>query len=150
MLFRSGAITTSIQSEENLKAKLLQAENQTASVRGSDDVDLMSVYAENRLKYLIYQPMPNMKSLLNDLFFYAGYNSGRMGVPNHNTRINFDYLECEAILETNGGNIPQDIIDEIVNLYKTGVTFIHQTNRNTDKWDIEQKYENWERSLLED
>lgn len=144
------AITTSIQSEQTLQNKILQTQNQTSSVAGSDDVDLMSVYAENRLKYVIYQPMPNMKNLLNDLFFYAGYNSGRMGLPNHNTRYNFDYLECDAVLESAGANLPQEIIDEIKNCYKTGVTFIHKTARTTNKWDIEQKYENWENSLMED
>ena len=143
------AVSTSIQSEQTLQNKILQTQNQTSSVAGSDDVDLMSVYAENRLKYLIYQPMPNMKNLLNDLFFYAGYNSGRMGLPNHNTRVNFDYLECDAVLESAGANLPQEIIDEIKNCYKVGVTFIHKTSRTTDKWDIEQKYENWENSILE-
>ena len=143
-------IVETIRNEDTLNQKLMQAQNQTASVSGSDDVDLMSEYCGNRIKYYIYEPSTNMKNLLNDLFFYAGYNSGRMGVPNHNTRVNFDYLECDASLETAGANIPQEILDEIKNSYKTGVTFIHQTNRNTDKWDMEQKYENWERELLED
>lgn len=145
-----GAVTTTMQGEENLKAKLLQAENQTASVKGSDDVDLMSEYCGNKLQYMIYKPTPIMESMLNDLFYYAGYNSGRMGVPNHNTRCNFDYLECDAVLESAGANIPQEIIDEIKNCYKVGVTFIHKSSRTSNKWDIEQKYENWENSLLED
>lgn len=145
-----GAITTTMQGEENIKAKLLQAENQTASVKGSDDVDLMSEYCGNRLQYMLYEPTSIMKGLLNDLFFYAGYNSGRMGIPTHNNRINFDYLECDAVLESISANMSDDIINELVNTYKTGVTFIHQSNRDTDKWDIEQKYENWERSLMED
>ncbi|MBO7731235.1 MAG: hypothetical protein J6S67_01730 [Methanobrevibacter sp.] len=143
-------IVETIRNEDTLNQKIMQAQNQTASVSGSDDVDLMSEYCGNRIKYFIYEPSANMKNLINDLFFYAGYNSGRMGVPNHNTRVNFDYLECDASLETAGANIPQEILDEIKNSYKTGVTFIHQTNRNTDKWDMEQKYENWERELLED
>ena len=142
------AVVSSVQSEQTIQNKLVQTQNQTSSVAGSDDVDLMSVYAENRLKYLIYEPMPNMKNLINDMFFYAGYNSGRMGVPNHNTRCNFDYLECDAVLESAGANIPQEIIDEIKNAYKVGVTFIHKTTRTSNKWDIEQKYENWENSLL--
>lgn len=144
-----GAITTTMQGEENLKAKLLQAENQTASVMGSDDVDLMSEYCGNRLQYMLYEPTEVMKHMLDELFFYAGYNSGRMGVPNHNTRCNFDYLECDAVLESAGANISQDIIDEIKNCYKVGVTFIHKTSRTSNKWDIEQKYENWENTILE-
>lgn len=143
------AVVSASQAENSLQQKLAQTANQASSVAGSDDVDLMSAYAENRLKYLVYQPMDVMKGLLFDLFFYAGYKSERMGVPNHNTRVNFDYLECDAVLESAGANIPQEIIDEIKNCYKVGVTFIHKTTRTSNKWDIEQKYENWETSLLE-
>ena len=144
-----GAVSTTIQNEQTLQQKITQLKNQTASVSGSDDVDLMSEYCGNRLKYTLYEPTPNMKHLLDELFFYAGYNSGRMGIPNHNTRCNFDYLECDAVLESAGANIPQDIIDEIKNCYKVGVTFIHKTSRTSNKWDIEQKYENWENTILE-
>ena len=144
------AITSSVQNENNIRQKLSQTANQASSVAGSDDVDLMSVYAENRLKYYVYQPTNIMRDYLNDLFFYAGYNSGRMGVPTHNNRVNFDYLECEAVIQSIGGNMSQEILDEIKNSFKVGVTFIHKTDRIIDKWDIEQKYENWENSLLED
>lgn len=145
-----GAITASVQNEQTLQSKIQQTQHQTSSVAGSDDVDLMSVYADNRLKYIVYEPMPNMKSLLKELFFYAGYNSGRMGVPTHNSRVNFDYLECDAVLESVSANMSEEIITELVNTFKNGVTYIHKTDRVTDKWDIEQKYENWEVELLED
>lgn len=141
-------IVTTIQNEEGLKQKVLQSQNQTASVSGSDDVDLMSEYSNNRLKYLIYEPNDNMKNLLKDLFYYAGYNSGRMGLPNHNTRVNFDYLECDASFIDEGRNIPEEIIAELKNCFKAGVTYIHETSRTTNKWDIDQIYENWEIELL--
>lgn len=143
-------IVSTMQGEENLKQKLLQSQNQTASVSGSDDVDLMSEYSGNRLKYLVYQPSPNMKHLLQELFFYAGYNSGRMGVPTHNNRVNFDYLECDAIFEDDGVNLPQEILEELKNCFKHGVTYIHKTSRATNAWDIKQEYENWEVELMED
>jgi len=143
-----GAIVSTIQGEENIKQKLLQAQNQTASVAGSDDVDLMSVYAQNRLKYLVYQPREVMKNMLFDLFFYAGYNSGRMGLPNHNTRVNFDYLECEASIQKTNA-LPQDCMNELINAFKSGVTYLHETSRSgADKWDFNQIYENWEKSLM--
>ena len=142
-------VVSAQQNEDSIRRKLQETANQTASVAGSDDVDLMSVYAENRLKYLVYEPTPLMKSILFDLFFYAGYASGRMGIPNHDTRVNFDYLECEANLE-NEGSIPDDCLQELINCFKTGITYLHKTTRATDKWDFEQKYENWEKYLLED
>lgn len=140
------AVSTTMQNEENMSRKLKEAEMQTASVSGSDDVDLMSVYAENRLKYLVYEPTEIMKNMLYNLFFFAGYNSQRMGLPSHNTRLNFDYLECDAVINKIA-SIPDDCLTELVNAFKYGVTYIHKTKRTTDKWDFDQKYENWEKSL---
>ena len=140
------AVVTTVQNEESINRKLKEAEMQTASVSGSDDVDLMSVYAENRLKYLVYGPTDIMKTMLYNLFFFAGYNSQRMGLPSHNTRLNFDYLECDAVINKIA-NVPDDCLSELINSFKNGVTYIHKTNRTTDKWDFDQKYENWEKSL---
>ena len=142
-------IVSTIQGEENIKQKLTQYQNQAASVMGSDDVDLMSEYCDNRLKYMVYEPTDNMKALLNDLFFYAGYSSNRMAIPTHNNRLNFDYLECEASIEA-AASIPQECLTELITCFKNGVVYLHKTSRATDKWDFEQKYENWENSLLED
>lgn len=140
------AIVSTIQNEESLQRKITETKNQTSSVSGSDDVDLMSIYAENRLKYLVYQPSPVMKEMLYKLFFYGGYYSNRMGLPNHETRVNFDYLEADVSLE-NIANIPNDCLEELINCFKNGATYIHKTTR-ANKWDLEQEYENWERSLL--
>ena len=140
-------ITSAIQTDNSIKQKMTQYQNQASSVAGSDDVDLMSVYAENRLKYLVYQPTDTMRNLLFDLFFYAGYSSNRMGIPTHNNRVNFDYLECEASIEALG-SIPQECIDEIVGAMKNGITYLHKTTRTTKKWDFKQEYENWEVDML--
>ena len=139
-------ISSAMSNQMSIDRKLQETKMQTASVSGSDDVDLMSVYAENRLKYLVYEPTAIMKNMLYNLFFFAGYNSQRMGLPNHNTRLNFDYLECDAVIEKTA-NIPDDCLSELINSFKNGVTYIHKTTRTTDKWDFEQKYENWEKSL---
>ena len=141
------AIVSTIQNEENLQRKLTEAKNQTASVAGSDDVDLMSIYAENRLKYLVYEPNDIMKKMLFDLFYYAGYASNRLAIPNHNTRVNFDYLEADISIE-NVANIPDDCLEELTNAFKNGVTYIHKTTRPSNKWDFMQNYENWEKSLF--
>ena len=141
------AITTTIQNEQSIERKLKEASMQTASVAGADDVDLMSVYAENRLKYLVYEPNAIMKEMLYNLFFYAGYASNRLAIPTHNNRINFDYLEADVVIEK-CANIPDDCLKELINSFKYGVTYIHKTSRVTNKWDMEQVYENWEVSLI--
>lgn len=141
------AVVSAIKSEEDLKQKLEQKKLESASVEGSDDVDLMTEYSQNRIKYLEYKPTEVMRNLIFDLFFYAGYASGRMGLPNHTTRCNFDYLECDAVFEKISA-IPDDCLSELINCFKHGVTYIHKTTRTSNKWDMEQKYENWENSLL--
>lgn len=144
------AVVTEQQAENSIRQKLEQAQNQTTNVAGSDDVDLMSEYAENRLKYVIYKPRDTSRYLIYDLFFYAGYRSDRMGVPNHNTRINFDYLECDASIEKIT-TIPNDCLDELINCFKNGVTYIHYVSDVylRPKWDFAQVYENWEKIFFE-
>ena len=142
------AVYSDLSAQNSLDQKLTQYKNQSASVVGSDDVDLMSIYADNRLKVMKYRPREETENLIFNLFFYAGYKSERMGIPNHNTRVRFDYLECEAMIQTIS-SIPSDCLEELINCFKNGVTYIHKTNGAT-AWDMEQKYENWEKSLLED
>ena len=140
-----GAIVSNQSAENSIQSKLTQARNQTDSVAGSDDVDLMTEYCGNRLRYIEYNPNPVMKSLLNDLFFYAGYRSDRMGLPNHHTRAHFDYLECEASLQS-VRSIPGECLTELVNSFKAGVTYIHYVSGVG--WDMAQSKENWELSIL--
>lgn len=140
-------VVSAINNENSIKQKILSTQNQASSVAGSDDVDLMSIYADNRLSYIKYTPTPLMTSILKDLFFFAGYNSGRLGLPNHNTRVNFDYLECEASIEKIA-SIPDECLTELINCFKAGITYLHKTTRTANKWDFEQKYENWEKWLF--
>jgi len=145
------AVITTQKNEATLQNKILQEKNQASSVVGSDDVDLRSEYTENRFKYLVYKPSPVMESLINDLFFYTGYTSNRMGIPTHNNRINFDFLQADISLN-NEGSMSQDIIEEIINSFKTGVTYIHKVDSRSgaNKWDMNQQLENWEASLFEE
>lgn len=142
------AVVSAVNNENSLKQKIAQTQNQTSSVAGSDDVDLMSVYAENRLKYLEYAPRSDFEDLIFKLFFYAGYKSERMGIPTHDNRVGFDYLECEAAF-VGTCSIPSDCLEELINSFKNGVTYIHKRNTETGKWDLEQRFENWERMLFE-
>ena len=142
-----GAVVANQSAENSIQSKLTQHRNQTDSVAGSDDVDLMSEYCGNRLRYLEYAPNPTMRNLLNDLFFYAGYRSDRMGVPDHYTRLNFDYLECEPSFEAIS-SIPEDCLKELANCFKAGVTYMHYNPNLTNHFDFDQSHENWERWLF--
>ena len=142
------AIVSAQSAENSIEAKLKQAENQRASVQGSDDVDLMTSYTENRLKFLEYEPTPIVKKMVDNLFFYAGYRSGRIGLPNHETRLNFDYLEANVQFESIR-SIPNDCLQELANCFKSGVTYLHYNSNITGGYDFEQSHENWERFLFQ-
>ena len=140
----ANAINTTITQEQNFEIKQKQLQLQTTSVYGSDDVDLMNQYAQNRLKLKLYEVSPRMKQLLYDLFFYTGYISNTLGLPKTNTRTRFNFVSCELVFEQ-VPNLPEDIVEDIKNRYSIGLTFLHRYN---SIWDFEQKYENWETSLV--
>ena len=140
---RNGVVSQ-VQAERSLDEKMLASKNQSTAISGSDDVDLMSVYTENRAKMCLYEVSDNIKNLLLDLFYYTGYVSNRMGLPNTKTRISFDYLEADIVI-TDYSNMSTEIMDELVGVYKNGLTFIHHVaSRTSDKWDMDQIYENYE------
>ena len=140
------AIVSAANADNSMKKTLEEKKRQTDSVSGSDDVDLMSEYCGNRLRYASYEPNPTMKAMLNDLFFYCGYRSGRMGKPNHINRVNFDYLECDPQFE-NIRSIPSDCLEELAKCFKSGVTYLHQNAMIG--YDFEQTHENWETFLFD-
>lgn len=139
-----GAINTTIQSEASLRQKVYQLSRQNASVSGSDDVDLMSMYSGNKAKYMIYKMSDRMRTILADLFFYSGYIDGTTHTPNVTSRTLFNFVSCDAVID-NKANIPEEVIDELVLKFNSGVTFIHHYKNS---WDFEQTYENWEVSLV--
>lgn len=138
------AVNTTAKAEESQTQKLTQLRQQKAAVYGADDVDLMSKYTSNKAKFMLYKASPLMESVLYDLFFYTGYIDGTMGVPNVTSRFRFNFVSCNPVFKTHS-NIPEDILTDIEIKLIAGVTFIHKAN-NT--WDLEQKYENWEISIM--
>lgn len=135
-------VNTIAQSEQNLEAKQVQLRNQSTSVAGSDDVDLMSEYTNNKAKIVLYEVSPKMKKALWDMFHYTGYISGEMKIPNFNSRTWFNFVSCDAQFEE-VVNIPDNCLNDLKERYKGGVTVMHYHN----KWNWERDYENWETSL---
>ena len=146
----TSSIVNSINSiknqEESIERRLTQAQAQATSVSGSDDLDLMIAYSGNRAKIVNYELSPRMKSSILDLFYYCGYNENSQKTPNVNTRLYFNYLECDLeFMEDTAKNIPINLQEELKKLYKGGVTFLHKVNGSRN---FEQDKENFEVSLL--
>lgn len=134
-----------ILSETQFNKNIVALQRAGTGVISANDVDLMEVYSSNRLIYKLYEVSPRMKKVLFDLFYYTGYICGEMGIPDTTSRCRFNYVSAEIIFNQ-VPNLPEDIIQDIRDLYSNGITFLH---KNNGEYDFEQKYENWENSILE-
>lgn len=140
-----GVAQTVINNDLQMKQKLQQARFQGVSIQACDDVELMNVYAHNKLQYRIYTPEDVVKSQILDLFYYCGYNCGYQGVPNTTSRTWFNFVQCEPVFNNVTFRMSADLKNELINKYNQGVTVIHNVNNN---YDFEQVKENWETFLL--
>lgn len=133
------SINTMISQERNFQAKIANLKASCASVAGSDDVDLMSEYCENKLRIVISEPKEHIRNMIYDLFYYYGYQTKRFGIPNLNSRYWFNFIQCEP--EFTFTHIANDILEAIKERFKNGVTIFHY---HDNKYDVDQIYENWE------
>lgn len=138
----ASTIVATQNANDSLSNKINQLQQQATSVSNADDVNLMQYYCGNRLHSSIYEPSTEMKSLLNDFFYYFGIVKNYYGVPNTDSRVWFNFLSCELKFASIK-NIPQDAIDDIVSKYNEGVTFMHY-NQSLDEFDFNQVRENYE------
>ena len=96
------------------------------------------------MKLINYRCSDKIYKLLDDLFYYSGYNTDELGIPNMNSRLWFNYVACDLNIDTHS-YIPEEIVTALMQKYSEGVTVLHKVN-NT--WDFEQLKENWEVSIL--
>ena len=129
-----------------LDAKMEQLKNQANSVSGSDDLDLLEAYTDNRPKLVLYETSSRMKKLLLDLFYYYGYSTDEIKIPATNTRYWFNFLSCELEFTGVCNNISEISKTDLINRYNEGATFLH---KRAGEWDFAQEKENWEVSLLD-
>ena len=78
---------------------------------------------------MTYQSSDIMRNLLFDLFYYTGYTDNTMSTPVLTTRKWFNFVSCEAILEPKTG-ISEEIQQELISLWKSGITNLHKVNSN--------------------
>ena len=146
----SSALQSTIQSEQSIAQKMKTAELQGISILGADDVDILSYYTEGaKAKFVRYKVSEKMENVLFDLFYYYGYIANIQGIPNTTSRKVFNFVQADIIFDV-VPNLPKEVVDDVVALYKEGITFIHhytlKNNLGVDVrgWDFEQQYENWE------
>lgn len=138
-------VNTIASAEANIEAKLQQAKAQAISVSGSDDIDLLDAYSNNKAKLCDWRCSNNMRNAIYNLFYYCGYATNEMKAPNLYTRMFFNFIQAELVINENN-NLPDFVTKELVSRFKSGVTVIHlmQDVDQNKIWDFEQHYENWE------
>ena len=138
------AITATVQNESNIQKTLEQTKSQATNVSGVDDLDLLKYYGQNKVHFMKYTVSENMKKKLNDLFYYCGYAYQNYGKPNLNSRLWFNFVQCDPVFERY--NVYNEYLDDISAHFKLGVTIFHHDENGN--YDLKQTKENWEVSLL--
>ena len=134
---------TIASNEESIEQKLQESKNQAVSVLNNDDVDLFDAYSDNKAKICQYWVSDDMISVLDDLFYYAGYSVNKQMIPNVSSRYWFNFLQ--ASLEVNAtNNISEECLNDIKEKFEQGVTFLHFHNG----FDFDQVKENLEVDLV--
>ena len=145
--FASNAYTQA-SNERSMQSKLASLAAQSSNVAGSDDVDLLSYYNENRLQVIKYKTEELQEKALYNLFFYCGYKRDQMKIPDTNSRYWFNFVQCKPVFTEEGVTPYNDYIADVKSRYEAGVTIYHHHPFGT-QWDWQQQYENWENSVFE-
>lgn len=149
-LIAGGVATTAtmtanaINNEKAIEQKKKELQDQAASISGADDVDLLNAYSGNKAKIVTYEVSDEIKESLWNLFFHFGYRSNKRGVPTETGRIWFNFIQADVVFKDTI-NLSDDIIEDIKNRYKNGITVFH---RQGSEWNFNQNYENWETFMV--
>lgn len=137
------------QADQNIEQKLRASLYQGVSVAGSDDLDLLSEYAvDNKPKMVVYKISEKMEKSLFDLFYYTGYVANFQGIPDTSSRMWFNFVMADPVFKYEQ-NFSEELLDALTQKYNEGITFLHKVVQgNSNLWDFEQQYENWEMSIL--
>lgn len=134
-------IAGAISQQNAFEHKLADIRAQSFSVSGSNDIDLLKWYSNNKAYSEVYVVSEKMRNHLLDLFYYYGYAVRSYGVPNVSSRYWFNYIQCAADFDTSAYGIEENILENIRQRYAEGVTHYHE---HSGQWDLAQTKENWE------
>lgn len=145
----TGAIATTISTKNSLDQKRAQLQSQAASVAGTDDIDLLSYYSDNRLHLIKYQPKEFVRDQLYHMFDYSGYSHVAQETPDVDSRVWYNYIQCTPVLKEKKDKMQSTWIENLKARYEAGVTVLHHNVVNySTTYDFDQQYENWERWFL--
>ena len=139
----SNAIFQSISAEDAINQKLESTKQSPASVSNTEDLNLLSYYNGNRL--IIYKESisDEVKNSIYTLFRLTGYACNDYGIPVTNTRLYYNFLQCDADIEESSWTAGKDFLDDVKSRLKTGVTIFHKVNNSYDFKQTKENFETW-------
>ena len=93
-----------------------------ASAGGAESV-MLSLTETLNIHIRFWSIRPEYQTKLQQYFDAFGYASNRIGVPNMNNRPRYNYVRCNSV--NIYGNIPQEHLSTIRNMFLNGVTLWH-------------------------
>ena len=142
----TNTVFQALQQANSLKAKQANLAIQKASVSGSDDLNLMKYYSENKLVMYEFGPTDVIKNNICDIFYYTGYAVNKQEIPNIFSRSNFNFIQCDPIFTTASTNkFIKPYLEDIKLRFNLGVTVYH----NADDFDqVKENLEVWLRNAI--
>ena len=109
----------------------------------STSVEFLIAHDLDKIRFSINSVKTEMLNYLDDLFFYQGYATFEMKVPDFDSRTNFNYLMALVDIDMNDLDVvvSDEILADIYNRFKSGITIFHNNEGFID-WN--QSNENWE------
>lgn len=139
----TSAITTTVNNEISMAQKLAELKRQSSSVSNTEDINLLSYYNGNRL--LVERDMisDEVQKSIYALFRLTGYACNDYGIPNFNTRLHYNFVQCRAAFDESNWRYGQDFLNDIRSRFETGITVYHNVNGTYDWLQEKENFETW-------
>lgn len=136
-------IVTIQNNEMTLAQKLEDESRKASSVSTMDDTNLLAYYNGNRLISTREQCTEQMRQAIYNLFRLTGYGCNEYGIPNFNSRIYYNFVQCKAAFDESNWRYGQDFLNDIRSRFEIGVTVYHRLNDSYDWLQEKENFESW-------
>lgn len=128
--------------------KLAELESHATSISGSDDIDLMSWYSDNKLWHFTYKIPEYARKYLCQLFDLMGYSHTAIEKPNISSRCNYNFIQCQPFFKPEAlKKFQLEYMADLKEKYGQGVTVFHRAPDGS--YDFARSAENWESWVVE-
>lgn len=114
------------QAYRALEQQKLELSTKAIGVSGSDDIDLLKYYNDNRLHYVVFDTLDLQKQAAANLFHYCGYSRAKQAIPNFTGRYWFNFIQCSPMFKGEELHPYNAFLNDIKARYELGITVYHR------------------------